>query len=276
MSITLSLNQIIRSGIPVFTALLGVVVEKKVPARLEILGIVVLTAGVVTCLYEGSSLDGSMQGIMLCLSSTLCGAGMLSFSGAALDRTEKMDPVRLNFYSAPVSIAVRPPLVTLALLTRPSLSCNSMWHCPCCCEACTVLRNALPPESGTGCSATRLATESMRGSFAGQVLAPAFLALEAAPLADWWATHTHEVALYIMAGGVLAVMYNIVHSLMIQRTSAVSTPVIGMLKVIAIVILSAIFLGERDVLTVSSAPPVMSPASKAVSVLPAGRICRFW
>ena len=47
-------------------------------------------------------------------------------------------------------------------------------------------------------------------------------------------------------------MYNIVHSLMIQRTSAVSTPVIGMLKVIAIVILSAIFLGERDVLTVSS------------------------
>ena len=109
VSITLSLNQIIRSGIPVFTALLGVVVEKKVPARLEILGIVVLTAGVVTCLYEGSSLDGSMQGIMMCLSSTLCGAGMLSFSGAALDRTEKMDPVRLNFYSAPVSIAVSPP-----------------------------------------------------------------------------------------------------------------------------------------------------------------------
>ena len=145
VSITLSLNQIIRSGIPVFTALLGVVVEKKVPARLEILGIVVLTAGVVTCLYEGSSLDGSMQGIMMCLSSTLCGAGMLSFSGAALDRTEKMDPVRLNFYSAPVSIAVSPPPPprASALLTRPPFSCNSTWHCPCFCEPCTVVRNAL-------------------------------------------------------------------------------------------------------------------------------------
>ena len=118
----------------------------------------------------------------------------------------------------------------------------------------------------------------MQRSFAGQVLAPAFLTLEAAPLAEWWATHTHEVALYIMAGGVLAVMYNIVHSLMIQRTSAVSTPVIGMLKVIAIVILSAIFLGERDVLTVSSTLtlPVMFTASQAVFVLPAGRISRFW
>ena len=104
--IELTLNQIIRSGIPVFTAALGVVVEKKMPTRVEMVGILVLTAGVVTCLYEGSSVDGSLKGILLCLASTLCGAAMLSFSGAVLDQTEKMDPVRLNFYSAPVAIAV--------------------------------------------------------------------------------------------------------------------------------------------------------------------------
>lgn len=45
--ISLSLSQIIRSGIPVMTALLGVVIEKKVPTPFELLSLVVLTAGVV-------------------------------------------------------------------------------------------------------------------------------------------------------------------------------------------------------------------------------------
>lgn len=108
MSISLSLNQIIRSGIPVFTALLGVVIEKKVPSRMEMMGIVVLTAGVVTSLYEGSAVDGSWHGIAICLASTLCGAAMLSFTGAVLNRTEKLDAVRLNFYCAPVSVVVSP------------------------------------------------------------------------------------------------------------------------------------------------------------------------
>ena len=85
-----------------------------------------------------------------------------------------------------------------------------------------------------------------------QVLLPAFLTLEASALRAWWDTHSHEVVLYILAGGAIAVLYNIVHSLVIQRTSAVTTPVIGMIKVVAIVVLSAIFLGERDVLSVNS------------------------
>ena len=106
--IELTLNQIIRSGIPVFTAGLGVVVEKKMPTRIEMVGITILTAGVVTCLYEGSSVTGSLQGILMCLASTICGAAMLSFSGAVLDPNEKMDPVRLNFYCAPVAVAVSP------------------------------------------------------------------------------------------------------------------------------------------------------------------------
>ena len=74
--------------------------------------------------------------------------------------------------------------------------------------------------------------------------------LEAKPLRIWWDSHTHEVVLYILAGGAIAVLYNIVHSLVIQRTSAVTTPVIGMIKVVAIIILSALILGERNVLSV--------------------------
>ncbi len=45
--LSLSLSQIIRSGIPVLTALLGVLIEKKVPTSFELLSLVVLTSGVV-------------------------------------------------------------------------------------------------------------------------------------------------------------------------------------------------------------------------------------
>jgi hypothetical protein len=45
--LSLSLSQIIRSGIPVLTALLGVLIERKVPTSFELLSLVVLTAGVV-------------------------------------------------------------------------------------------------------------------------------------------------------------------------------------------------------------------------------------
>ena len=45
--LSLSLSQIIRSGIPVMTALLGAVMEKRIPTPFELLSLVILTAGVV-------------------------------------------------------------------------------------------------------------------------------------------------------------------------------------------------------------------------------------
>lgn len=45
--LSLSLSQIIRSGIPVMTALLGAVIEKKIPTPFELLSLLILTAGVV-------------------------------------------------------------------------------------------------------------------------------------------------------------------------------------------------------------------------------------
>lgn len=45
--LSLSLSQIIRSGIPVVTALLGAVIEGKVPTAFELVSLVILTAGVV-------------------------------------------------------------------------------------------------------------------------------------------------------------------------------------------------------------------------------------
>lgn len=78
--ISLSLNQIIRSGIPIFTAILGIAIEKIIPTGFEFLSLVMLTLGVVLSIWEGS-LAGSSSGISIAIASTVCGAAMLNFSG---------------------------------------------------------------------------------------------------------------------------------------------------------------------------------------------------
>ncbi|KAK9830332.1 hypothetical protein WJX72_011058 [[Myrmecia] bisecta] len=181
--ISLSLSQIIRSAIPVVTALLGVLIERKVPTRFELGSLIILTAGVVLSVWEGS-ISGSVYGIVISLSSVVCGAAMLSFSGAVL--SEKLDVLRMTFYTAPVS--------------------------------CTVLL-------------------------------PFFFLQEAGSVGEYWRNNSKVVVLYILAGGVNAVLYNIIHYLMIQITSAVTTPVIGMVKVIGLVVLSAVVLAEKDIFT---------------------------
>ena len=49
----------------------------------------------------------------------------------------------------------------------------------------------------------------------------------------------------LLLGCVNAVAYNLVHSLVINITSAVTTTVIGEMKIVLILVLSALLLGER-------------------------------
>jgi hypothetical protein len=48
---------------------------------------------------------------------------------------------------------------------------------------------------------------------------------------------------------VMAVCYNLVHSAMIKRTSAVTTTVIGEVKIVGLMLLSALLLGESSAFT---------------------------
>ena len=50
--------------------------------------------------WEGA-INGSPHGIMLCVVGTVCNAAMMSTSGRLL--SEKLDVLRLAFYTAPVS-----------------------------------------------------------------------------------------------------------------------------------------------------------------------------
>ncbi|CAL8471965.1 g11507 [Coccomyxa elongata] len=183
--ISLSLNQIIRSGIPIVTAFVGIMIEKTVPTGFEVLSLVILTVGVVLSIWEGS-ISGSTMGMSIAVASTFCGAAMLSFSGKVLK--EDIDVIRLTFYTAPVSVII---------------------------------------------------------------LVPFFLAKELQPLLAYW-SHLENgmVVAYLLLGGLNAVLYNMTHYRVIQITSSTATPVIGMIKVVGVVVLSAFLLGESSIFTV--------------------------
>lgn len=57
------------------------------------------------------------------------------------------------------------------------------------------------------------------------------------------------VLLVLLCSSVVALSYNVIHSLMIQKTSAVTTTVLGEVKIVGLLILSALLLGKPMVLT---------------------------
>ena len=57
-------------------------------------------------------------------------------------------------------------------------------------------------------------------------------------------THYSESYAIILGTSAIALSYNIVHSVMIQQTSAVTTTVIGQAKIVGLLILSALLLGK--------------------------------
>lgn len=52
------------------------------------------------------------------------------------------------------------------------------------------------------------------------------------------------VTAIILVGSINALSYNVVHYLMIQMTSAVTTTVLGEIKIIGLLVLSVLLLGE--------------------------------
>lgn len=96
-----------RSAIPVCTAVMAIFIEHRVPSREEATGLVVLTAGVMVAVWEGS-VSGSATGLLLCCTGTVCNAAMMSTTGKVM--SEKLDVLRLAFYTAPVSCALLLPL----------------------------------------------------------------------------------------------------------------------------------------------------------------------
>lgn len=147
--------QFLRASIPVFTCILAVPIEGKEPTQKEAIALVVLTIGVVVAVWEGT-VAGSPRAVALCLAGTVSNALMMTMSGKVL--SDRVDALRLTFYTAPVSLT--------ALL--PALVASG--------EASRFINDYLP-------------------------------------------IHGRESTVVALATSVIALSYNVVHSLMIQRTS---------------------------------------------------------
>ena len=61
---------------------------------------------------------------------------------------------------------------------------------------------------------------------------------------NYWLNHQTEVVSIIAATSVVALIYNVVHAALIHKISAVSVTVLGEVKIVAILLLSTLILGE--------------------------------
>lgn len=71
------------------------------------------------------------------------------------------------------------------------------------------------------------------------------------------------VTAIILVGSVNALSYNVVHYLMIQMTSAVTTTVLGEVKIVGLLVLSVLLLGKSCLL------PVCLSSKFCLCILPA-------
>lgn len=65
----------------------------------------------------------------------------------------------------------------------------------------------------------------------------------------YYTQNSTGVLLVLLCSSIVALSYNVIHSLMIQKTSAVTTTVLGEVKIVGLLILSALLLGKLVVPT---------------------------
>ena len=61
---------------------------------------------------------------------------------------------------------------------------------------------------------------------------------------NYWAANTQAAGSLLTVTSMLALTYNIVHSMLIHQTSSVRTTVLGQAKIVGVIAASAIFLGQ--------------------------------
>ena len=181
VGMTLVLNQIVRSGIPVVTAVLAIFIEGKTPTTNRAIGLFPICIGVVCSIYEGSKMQGTVPALILCIAGMFSNALMMTISGRVME--EKIDAIQLACFTAPVSLTV---LVYHFIIHEANDIYNHI--------------NREPFNSG----------------------------------------------LVLLGTSVLALSYNIVHYQVIKATSAVTTTVLGNVKIVLIVFLSGLLFGETS------------------------------
>ena len=87
--------------------------------------------------------------------------------------------------------------------------------------------------------------------------------MQSRQFAVYWVDHSTGVLLVLVCSSIVALSYNVIHSLMIQKTSAVTTTVLGEVKIVGLLLLSALLLGQPNTLymLLTSSCPVSAQAA---------------
>ena len=104
---------------------MAIFIEAKMPSSGEAGSLLLLTAGVMLSVWEGQ-VAGSNSAIMLCIIGTLSNAAMMSMTGRLL--SEKIDVLRLTFYTAPVSCLLLLPVFLTREVSQHATAAGSMWE----------------------------------------------------------------------------------------------------------------------------------------------------
>jgi drug/metabolite transporter (DMT)-like permease len=103
ISIELSLNQVIRAGIPVCVACFAFCLERKVPTEIGGAYLLLVTLSVMCVVFTGQE-HGEIFGVTMCFTSVLLQSGQMSLSGKLM--SGKLDSFQLNFYTGPIAFVV--------------------------------------------------------------------------------------------------------------------------------------------------------------------------
>lgn len=103
VSIELSLNQVIRAGIPVCVAAFAFCLERRVPTEIGLAYLLLVTLSVMCVMFTGKE-HGEFFGISMCFGSVLMQSAQMSLSGRLMG--DKLDSFQLNFYTGPIAFSV--------------------------------------------------------------------------------------------------------------------------------------------------------------------------
>ena len=98
--------------------------------------------------------------------------------------------------------------------------------------------------------------------------------LQSQRFALYWVDHSTGVLLVLVCSSIVALSYNVIHSLMIQKTSAVTTTVLGEVKIVGLLLLSALLLGQPNTsyMLHTSACPLSAQAALSSVAQDPGRV----
>jgi drug/metabolite transporter (DMT)-like permease len=108
ISVSLSLTQIIKAMLPIFSCGLSILVEGKKPSEKEAVALIILASGVSVAVWQGA-LNGSPLGIAMCIASTAFNALNAACSSRVL---KKVGTGRLTFVTAPMAAMFLLPLAS--------------------------------------------------------------------------------------------------------------------------------------------------------------------